>query len=490
MKSNSDGRFIWICQPDVCKELAAYIICLFLLLGLPIMPAMAQPSPGPNPDQLLDSWSFSDTDWLSARGYAPLKFGHLVSVTNSGDGSSLFLDTTNSVPSYLFYNVVETGGVTNFARTNGSISLWFNPNWTSTNQGGTGPGDWGNLISLGQAGTNGSSWWSWYLDAGGSTIYFSSQTNGSASATYLTAPVSFISNHWYNLVLSYSQTNSCVYTNGVLLTNGTGVTHWPGPDVTFFAIGSDTNGSYQAGGTFDDLSTYNYQVDPDFVSGTFDMYSIVYLGAGGFSPLFLTPAPSTNTVIPTFSAVVGAGFLTGIGASPTYATSTNIWLTNYSVAIVSSNVMNLNFAIAGGSNNTPYDVFATTALVTPITNGVWYWMGQAYRGTNYVLPMTNFPPSNIFLILGKPQDTDQDGLTDAYELLVSHTDLRNADTDGDGMLDGWEVVYGTNPLTDESKQTAQRSNFLYDPVGRLETVMGVRSETIGDDFEGNVLSAH
>ncbi len=219
------------------------------------------------------------------------------------------------------------------------------------------------------------------------------------------------------------------------------------------------------------------------------MYSIFYGLAGAFSPDIVS-APSTNTVTPTFNAVTGAGFLTGIGASPTYATSSNIWITNYSVTFVSSNVMNLNFAIAGGSNNVPYDVFATPALVTPITNGVWYWMGQAYRGTNYALPMTNLPPFNIFLILGKPLDTDQDGLTDVYENLVSHTDPNNPYSGESGMLDGWAVVFGLNPNAVNSANSALRSNFTYDPVGRLDLLFGIRGETITPDFEGNITAAH
>jgi len=160
--------------------------------------------------------------------------------------------------------------------------------------------------------------------------------------------------------------------------------------------------------------------------------------------------------------VTGPGFLVGTGSSPTYSTSSNIWITNYSVAFVSSNVMNLNFAVAGGSNNVPYDVFATAALVTPLTNGMWYWMGQAYRGTNYALPMTNLPPGNIFLMLGKPQDSDLDGLTDAFERLITHTDPFNADTDYDGRSDGHEYIDGTNPLLASSVNSVMLASWSFD----------------------------
>jgi len=62
------------------------------------------------------------------------------------------------------------------------------------------------------------------------------------------------------------------------------------------------------------------------------------------------------------------------------------------------------------------------------------------------------PNTACFLILGTPQDSDHDGLTDAYELLVSKSDPNNSSTDGTGMADGWEVLYfghiGVSPIGD------------------------------------------
>lgn len=45
-----------------------------------------------------------------------------------------------------------------------------------------------------------------------------------------------------------------------------------------------------------------------------------------------------------------------------------------------------------------------------------------------------------------PGDADGDGLTDAYEWRISHTDPYNQDTDGDDVSDYAEIfIYGTNP---------------------------------------------
>src|SRR5579863_7240159 len=131
----------------------------------------------------LNAWDFPDTNWFSHAGYPPVKFSNLVNV-DGYDGNILLLDTTNTTPAFLFYNLVETNSdsttFTNFICSEGSISLWANFDWSSSNQGGTGPSNYANLISLGLAGTNGP-WWAWYLSQDGDTVYFSSQTNGGRS---------------------------------------------------------------------------------------------------------------------------------------------------------------------------------------------------------------------------------------------------------------------------------------------------------------------
>jgi hypothetical protein len=89
-------------------------------------------------------------------------------------------------------------------------------------------------------------------------------------------------------------------------------------------------------------------------------------------------------------------------------------------------------------------VFATGALQSPLANAIWYWMGRGNSANRYTLPIVS---QNAFLILGTPQDSDFDGLTDAYENLVSKTNPYNADTDGDGISDSDEILFGTDPLT-------------------------------------------
>lgn len=137
-----------------------------------------------------------------------------------------------------------------------------------------------------------------------------------------------------------------------------------------------------------------------------------------------------------------------------------------------------------------FDLFGTTnlnlAVAPPELNATnWVWLGRTAAGETNVI-ITNLWPDLGFFRLGTLLDSDADGLTDAYERLVSHTDPNLWDTDGDGLGDGWELAHGMNPNLDESAQTAGRINYQYDGSGWLRTVSGIWSENVTVDNEGNV----
>jgi hypothetical protein len=116
-------------------------------------------------------------------------------------------------------------------------------------------------------------WWSLYVDDGGNSLYFSAQTNDVSSNvwTYVSVPISWTTNRWHLLALTYSATNTALYLDGTLATNGPPPTMYPGPDVLAngFYIGSDSSGVVQAHGMFDQLATYANPLDPGTAAGTF-----------------------------------------------------------------------------------------------------------------------------------------------------------------------------------------------------------------------------
>jgi hypothetical protein len=447
---------------------------------------------------LLDSWTFNDTNtWTSDYGFSPVSFTNLTTSDLGDDMSlndtSLVVDSTNAA--WLQYNVVETNGRANLTLNQGSIMFWFAPDWSSTNSGGFGPGAWGNLINVGQwTGDASYGWWSLYTDPAGANLYFSAQGNDGSQTNYLTVPIAWTFNAWHFIVLTYSATNTALYLDGTLATNGVGMSIVPGTNVIAngFYIGSDTNGETQAHGIFDDIYTYSIPLNASAVGNAYASLEYnFWINPFDTAHDDLGSAPSNPSSSPTYyQAITGIGSLQLIGSASSCSNGTNsynIWLTNVSATVSGSgsNNMSITFTIEGGSNGVPYDVFANNALMFG-TNSMWGWMGQGYQCNTYIL--TNLPNTACFLILGTPKDSDGDGLTDAYELLVSHTDPNNPDTDGDGLPDAWEVLLGLNPLLNDNAQPGTRSNYSYTLADWLSGVSGVRAGSVTNDPEGNVLS--
>jgi hypothetical protein len=478
------------------RRFGSRIIPLILLGFLPGILHGTPPGPGGGGWSFptnLNSWTFGDTNtWLSDNGYAPVSFTNLTG-SRMGDigGFSLVLDSTNAA--WLRFNLMETNGATNLTMQIGTVTMWFAPNWASatTNQNGAGPYAWGRLLEVGSYTTNANyGWWSLFVDGGGTNLHFCAQTNSGDGAltTYLSAPIDWATNVWHMIALTYSATNTALYLDGQLSATGLAVTVFPGPAVRTngFWIGSDSTGLAQVHGLIDDIFTFDTALDADTILSLYGYFHGGYIINPYNIRSRIASAPASPTYTPTFNAVTGTGYLTAIGTNANCFTNSNVWITN--VVVTATNGMRVQFEIAGGADGVMYDIFANSILTfSSDPELAWSWMGRGYHCVTYSL--TNLPSTACFILLGTMRDSDYDGLTDAYEQLVSVSDPQNADTDGDGMLDGWEVLWGTNPLSNEVAQSGKRSNYGYDFVGWLNTLSGIRIETVSLDAEGNVQTA-
>ena len=129
-------------------------------------------------------------------------------------------------------------------------------------------------------------------------------------------------------------------------------------------------------------------------------------------------------------------------------TTNDLWLqiagtTNNGTSLTAYLVINTPWSVSSGV----YDLFATTNLAP----SAWQWVLRCAPGqTN--LTVANLTSPNEFFILGLTNDADGDGLSDAFEKLVSHTDPNSYSTDGSGLSDGWEWqnfgAIGVNPNAD------------------------------------------
>src|ERR1041384_5568775 len=304
-----------------------FVPLLLLFLAGVVQATSSPPNPG-DPPQTLDYWSFTDTtNWTSDYGYAPVSFTNLTT-SSLGNGTALVVDSTNAA--WLQYNVTENDGTNNITLDYGTVMFWFAPKWSSTNQGGTGPGQWGRFIEVGAYTTNASyGWWSLFIDPAGTNISFSAQTNNGNGAVYLSAAVSWTNQYWHHVALTYSSTNSALYLDGNLVTNGLAVSYWPGSDVRAngFYIGSDNTGIDQTHGMIDDLSTYNYQVDAGTIAGAY-LDGQIYYYMNPLNAVNLSSAPSSPTTTPVFAAITGSGYLQTVGTVTNCVTSSGVWFTN------------------------------------------------------------------------------------------------------------------------------------------------------------------
>jgi len=83
-------------------------------------------------------------------------------------------------------------------------------------------------------------------------------------------------------------------------------------------------------------------------------------------------------------------------------------------------------------------------------------------GTNALVwsdPATPGVETRYYVVANADIDSDQDGLTDARERLIHHTNPAEPDSDGDGMPDGWELANGFDPRSG-ADGTADADNDL------------------------------
>lgn len=89
------------------------------------------------------------------------------------------------------------------------------------------------------------------------------------------------------------------------------------------------------------------------------------------------------------------------------------------------------------------------------------------------------------------EDTDSDLIHDAIERFwfsnsLAGTDGGDDDANGNGIRDIFEIQTGNNPTMDLTDDEESRSNYSYDPMGRLTSADGV---TYTFDVEGNLESS-
>ena len=459
----------------VLARLPSAVAVVGILYAVSAVAQLTLPDPNDTPAPTpIGVWNFGSTDWASAYGYLPTAY---VGVSNvpSGAGSGVLVDSPE--PAFLRFNVIEADGWTNVTLGSGGLMCWVTPNWSSVAAGGNGAGNDARLITVGNPNQPGSPEWSLRVTADGNFIVFTVN-----SIDILTAPICWDTNQSpsHFIALSYSGTNTVLSIDKTNVATGQGIGALAiNPAQCQMAIGSDLAGNRQIHGVIARLATWDAPIDLDVIAQEYTLYSVFYMGTIAQPHLLQAPSvpsPSTNY----FNAITGTGNLIQVGTVPVIYDS-QVWITNLTAATATNGMRVITFTINGGAD-APYDVFVNSVLSFGSNGVAWSWFGQGYHGCTYAL--TNMVDT-AFIILGTPTDDDGDGLTTAYENLVSKTDSKDANSNLDGLLDSWEVLLG---LKNNLNSSSSRSAYFYDNGDWLNGVSGVRAGSIGSDSEGNVTS--
>ena len=217
----------------------------------------------------LAAWMFHDTNFTGLQGQLTKVCTNVQSITLS---SNAVLQIHTNVPAQISYRDVETNGLPNINCRNGTVRFWFKPNWSSTTAGGSGPGSMGRLLEVGEESTNAAyGQWVICLNTNGTELGFCTQGEG-VSTTNVSGAISWISNQWHQIALTYTPTNSRLHIDGQIISDGTGVQHFPpaaARKADGMMIGSNKGGNRQGRGQYDNLETYNYPLISEEIASSF-----------------------------------------------------------------------------------------------------------------------------------------------------------------------------------------------------------------------------
>lgn len=132
----ADGNSIEILQRQRHRLIQRLMLGVFAML-LSSLPAFCQPLPPPEPVAAVNFWELESLPWADGFGN-PAAASVNVTTVPSWDYAGTALSVDSVLPAYVqepFFRGVHS----NMDFLTGAFSVWLQPNWTSTTDGGTGP---------------------------------------------------------------------------------------------------------------------------------------------------------------------------------------------------------------------------------------------------------------------------------------------------------------------------------------------------------------
>ncbi len=417
------------------------IRCLRLIVAILIatisFAALARPRPAlpPLPEFDLKSWKFDQPYWLDAASLGAHLAANL-QLVESWSGYALNCVGNDS----LLLTPTVTGTHHNLTATNGTIRLWFAPDWSSASLGGSGPGDWATLFELQQ--TNGVKMpfaLALSFAPDGDRIVVAVNT-GQETASLIEMPISFTAGEWHQIAFVYWKSGLALAVDGGPESLSGKTPAWPDAATwnrSAFSLGSATDGQHQALGQLDEVHTFGYPLSTDYLLWNYQFCApLAALGplpddkGGGAQAMMAGPGPCD----PCPEGDGGGGTNNYVGGW-----TTNAGLKFAAMPYISNGTLYVT-RLEGITSGKAYEIYRTLNL---LGTSIWTRVAVGTNGqTNFSLSLTS---TNVTFLAASVEDQDLDGLSDAYEHLVLGSTNTMWDTDGDGIPDGWEAAYGLNP---------------------------------------------
>lgn len=363
--------------------------------------------------------------------------------------SGYSLERVGTVRPFLIPGLDESGRV-QVTTDQGAVRFWFRPYWDG------GKGGLGAVVTLAELaaaelaaaeGNQAAVLWSLQVSAEGSELKL---FGSDRSELLLAADLAWAAGSWHQVVLNYGTNGTELVLDGEVVAGG-GPTLSVPARVTRLVVGSSLSGEGSAGGELEEVYCFGRPLRLAF-------HYVPLAGLAALGPMTAEELAYRLELLAKWTAVQagkakeaeesGGGQMLRLlsGQAAECVTNAPLYLTNAATAFITNQGWTVTFEVQG--TNGPADIFSTTNLSDPLTNSFWVWLERGPSCSIY--RYTNQPVNQTFYILGTALDSDFDGLTDAYEKLVSHSHPQVwnlADLDGDGLPDAWEVAQGLDPLT-------------------------------------------
>ena len=235
----------------------------------------------------------------------------------------------------------------------------------------------------------------------------------------LRAALAWTAGKWHQVSLAWSEKQTVLYLDGQRVAEGAGLdlSAFAKTDGVFgFCLGSDGAGGRVARGQFEELISFARVCSDAEIAA--DYQRTAPLAALG--PISEVEQAARQTAL---SAAARSGKKTAAPSSRSAARAQALLdagdcASELLIQPDTNGVITLT--IANAAAGLPFDLFRTYALAgSSITNSFWFWTARGTNGQHFTF--TNTPGAPVFYVLGCTNDTDGDGLTDAFETLVTKT---------------------------------------------------------------------